>query len=64
MRIRVRGRWGRRQFARLWRSPPKAPKSHKLYNEPAAGADLFVKPMWVGRGWVANWSWVGRCWVA
>eukprot|EP00959_Pyramimonas_sp_CCMP1952_P235594 4923698-Pyramimonas_sp.AAC.1 len=56
MRIRVRGRWVRRQSARLWRSPPRAPKFHKLYNEPTAGADLFLKPMRIGRGWVAGRS--------
>eukprot|EP00959_Pyramimonas_sp_CCMP1952_P047749 996691-Pyramimonas_sp.AAC.1 len=42
LRIRARGRRGRRQSARPWRSPPQAPNFCKLRGEPAAGADFFV----------------------
>eukprot|EP00959_Pyramimonas_sp_CCMP1952_P324895 6800448-Pyramimonas_sp.AAC.1 len=41
MRIRMRGRWGRRQSAKLRRSPPQAPKFHNVYNQPAAGFDFL-----------------------
>eukprot|EP00959_Pyramimonas_sp_CCMP1952_P454671 9470267-Pyramimonas_sp.AAC.1 len=56
-RIRIRGRRGRRQSARIGRSPPQAHTVYKLYNEPAASARFFVEAMLVGRGF-------GRGWVA
>eukprot|EP00959_Pyramimonas_sp_CCMP1952_P285574 5971229-Pyramimonas_sp.AAC.1 len=61
--MRVRGRWGRRQSPTLEKLAAGA-NICKLCNGPAASADSFVRPTWVGRRWVANGSRLGREWVA